>query len=68
MNVPPHKVQGTGQPLLYLPGLDGTGDLFCRQLPELTGAHRVITTSYRSGGAVRFEELLDDVEMLVATE
>lgn len=68
MNVPPHKVQGTGQPLLYLPGLDGTGELFYRQLPELTRAHRVVTTSYRSGGGARFEDLLDDVEMLVATE
>jgi 3-oxoadipate enol-lactonase len=40
-------VQGEGPPLLYVPGLDGTGLLFYRQLRVLSHRFRVITYRLR---------------------
>ena len=39
------RVAGTGPPLVYVPGMDGTGELFYKQVPKLSRRFRV--TTYR---------------------
>lgn len=38
---------GEGRPLILVPGMDGTGELFYRQVPSLAASHRVVTYSLR---------------------
>ena len=51
-------VQGEGPPLLYVPGLDGTGLLFYRQTRVLSHRFRVIT--------YRLRDEAEEMETLVA--
>lgn len=51
-------VQGEGPPLLYVPGLDGTGLLFYRQVRALSHRFRVIT--------FRLRDEAEDMDALVA--
>ena len=39
------RVVGTGPPLVFVPGMDGTGELFYKQVPRL--AHRFRVATYR---------------------
>lgn len=41
------SVVGEGKPLVLVSGMDGTGELFYRQVPLLAGSHRVSTYSLR---------------------
>lgn len=43
------SVTGEGRPLVLVPGMDGTGELFYRQVPLLADSHRVVTYSLRDG-------------------
>ena len=40
-------IHGSGRPLVLVPGLDGTGLLFYRQVPLLARRHRVVTYALR---------------------
>jgi pimeloyl-ACP methyl ester carboxylesterase len=40
-------VQGTGDPVVLVPGMDGTGQLFYSQVPRLARSHRVGTYALR---------------------
>lgn len=51
-------VTGTGAPLIYVPGLDGTGLLFYRQIRALMHRYRVIT--------YRLRDAAPDMDALVA--
>lgn len=53
-------VQGDGPPLVYIPGIDGTGLLFYRQARLLAHRFRIITFRLRDDAA-SMEELVADV-------
>jgi pimeloyl-ACP methyl ester carboxylesterase len=53
-------VQGEGPPLVYIPGIDGTGLLFYRQARLLSHRFRIITFRLRDD-ATSMESLVDDV-------
>ncbi len=41
------RIEGAGPPLVYVPGMDGTGNLFYRQVPALARRFRVATYQLR---------------------
>lgn len=55
---PDVRVEGTGAPLVFVPGMDGTGRLFHRQVPLLARRFRVATYALRDDAP--------DMETLVA--
>jgi 3-oxoadipate enol-lactonase len=55
------SISGTGPPVLLVPGLDGTGLLYYRQVEHLARRHRVITFRLRDG-APSMETLVGDLE------
>lgn len=57
-------IDGEGPPLVYVPGMDGTGDLFYRQIPRLMGGYRVATYSLRDE-AETMETLVRDLAGVV---
>lgn len=57
-------IEGEGDPLVYVPGMDGTGDLFYRQIPRLMGRYRVATYSLRDE-AETMETLVRDLAVVV---
>ena len=58
------EIQGEGRPLVCVPGIDGTGLLFHRQLPGLSASYRVAT--YRlQDGAGSMGRLVDDLGQVV---
>ncbi len=57
-------VQGEGPPFVYVPGMDGTGRLFYRQLPRLSREYRVTTYTLRDSAAT-MAELVDDLAGVV---
>lgn len=52
------RVEGTGAPLIFVPGMDGTGRLFYRQVPLLARRFRVATYTLRDDAS--------DMETLIA--
>jgi pimeloyl-ACP methyl ester carboxylesterase len=58
------SVKGEGQPLVLVPGMDGTGLLFYRQVPLLARRFRVATYRLRDD-AGRMEVLVDDLAGVV---
>jgi pimeloyl-ACP methyl ester carboxylesterase len=52
---------GTGPPLIYLPGMEGTGKLFYRQEPELSARYTVACLPSRDHPPFTYSELIDDV-------
>lgn len=54
------RVVGVGPPLVYVPGMDGTGELFYRQVPALSRRFRVATYALRDD-AGRMETLVADL-------
>jgi 3-oxoadipate enol-lactonase len=57
---PQTRVEGEGDPVMLVPGLDGTGLLFYRQVPSLARRHRVITFRLRED-ASSMEQLVEDL-------
>jgi pimeloyl-ACP methyl ester carboxylesterase len=58
------SIQGTGDAVVLVPGLDGTGDLFYRQTPLLTRSHRVATYALRDS-ATTMDVLVSDLAQVV---
>jgi pimeloyl-ACP methyl ester carboxylesterase len=59
------RVTGAGPLLIYLAGLDGTGELFYKQTPELARSYRVVTFRSREQGRFTYEDLTADVAALI---
>ena len=59
------SIEGTGEPLVLVPGMDGTGQLFYRQVPLLARSFRVATYALRSD-AKSMETLITDLERVIA--
>src|SRR5688500_14778077 len=63
---PALRVEGSGPPLVLVPGLDGTGRLFYRQVPLLARRFRVATYALRDS-ATTMEVLVDDLARIIRT-
>lgn len=57
-------IEGEGPPFVYVPGMDGTGLLFYRQIPELSREYRVATYTLR-GSATHMHTLVEDLARVV---
>jgi 3-oxoadipate enol-lactonase len=58
-------VRGDGPPLVLVPGIDGTGDLFYRQIPSLAETHTVATYRVRDD-AGSMATLVEDLAAVIA--
>ena len=63
--VPPYRVEGNGPLLVYIAGLDGTGELFFKQAPALARSYRVVTFRSRDDARFTYEDLADDVAAII---
>ncbi|HXG68824.1 MAG TPA: alpha/beta hydrolase [Blastocatellia bacterium] len=55
-----------GLPLLvYVAGMDGTGELFFKQAPALARSYRVVTFRSRERGRFTYDDLSDDVADII---
>jgi pimeloyl-ACP methyl ester carboxylesterase len=57
-------IQGTGEPIVLVPGLDGTGLLFYRQVPALARRFQVATFRLRDDAST-MADLIADLEAVV---
>ena len=65
VGAPQYRVEGSGPLLIYVPGLDGTGQLFFKQTPLLARSHRVVTFRSREHGRFTYEDLADDLAAII---
>lgn len=63
--LPQYTVEGSGPLLIYISGLDGTGQLFFKQSPALARSYRVVTFRSRERGQFTYEDLADDVAAII---
>lgn len=59
------SITGDGSPLVLVPGIDGTGRLFHRQVPLLARRYRLATYALRDGAAT-MDVLVKDLARVVA--
>ena len=50
--------------LIYIAGLDGTGELFFKQAPRLARTYRVVTFRSREGSNFGYDELTSDIAQI----
>jgi 3-oxoadipate enol-lactonase len=62
---PQYRVEGSGPLLIYIAGLDGTGQLFFKQSPALTRSYRVVTFRSRDNGRFTYEDLSNDLAAII---
>ncbi len=62
---PQYRVEGSGPLLVYVAGLDGTGQLFFKQTPPLTRSYRVVTFRSRDYGPFTYDDLSDDLASII---
>jgi pimeloyl-ACP methyl ester carboxylesterase len=60
------SIRGDGTPVVLVPGMDGTGLLFYRQVPLLARSYRVATYRLRDA-AGNMETLMDDLSAVIET-
>jgi 3-oxoadipate enol-lactonase len=60
------RIDGSGPPLIFVPGMDGTGRLFYRQVPLLARRFRVGTYALRDD-AETMETLVEDLDQVIRT-
>ena len=61
---PSLSIVGAGQPVILVPGMDGTGLLFYRQVPLLARSYRVITYALRDASAT-MDVLVSDLARII---
>jgi pimeloyl-ACP methyl ester carboxylesterase len=61
---PALSIRGTGRPIVLVPGMNGSGELFYRQVPLLERSYRVATYSLRDD-AEEFGTLVNDLATVV---
>lgn len=59
------SIEGNGAPVVLVPGMDGTGRLFYRQVPLLARRYRVATYALRDS-ATDMDTLVEDLASVVA--
>src|SRR4030095_9727014 len=57
--------EGSGPLLVYVAGLDGTGQLFFKQSPRLTPHFRVVTFRSRDDGQFTYDDLTADIAAII---
>jgi 3-oxoadipate enol-lactonase len=62
---PRYRVDGSGPLLIYIAGLDGTGELFFKQIEALARSHRVVTFRSRERGQFTYDDLTADVAAII---
>ncbi|HVG18638.1 MAG TPA: alpha/beta hydrolase [Blastocatellia bacterium] len=62
---PQPAVAGSGPLLVYIAGLDGTGQLFFKQAPSLSQSYRVATYRSRDEGKFTYDDLTADVAYVI---
>lgn len=67
-DTPRYSVEGNGSLIVFIPGLDGTGELFYKQASALTRSHRVATFRLRDQGQFGYDDLADDVAAIIADQ
>jgi len=60
-----YRVEGSGPLLIYIAGLDGTGELFYKQAPALARSYRVVTFRLRESGRFTYDDLTGDVATII---
>lgn len=60
-----YRVEGSGPLLIYIAGLDGTGELFYKQAPALARSYRVVTFRLREHGRFTYDDLTGDVAAII---
>jgi pimeloyl-ACP methyl ester carboxylesterase len=63
--IPTYRTVGSGPLLVYVAGLDGTGELLFKQIPGLSQAYRVVTFRSRDHGLFTYDDLADDVASII---
>lgn len=64
-HVPQYGLEGSGPLLIYVAGLDGTGQLFFKQAPSLAHSHRVVTFRSRDDNRFTYEDLTSDLAAII---
>lgn len=64
-HVPGYTVEGSGPLLIYIAGLDGTGQLFFKQAQSLARSHRVVTFRSRDDNRFSYEDLTSDLAAII---
>ena len=62
---PPYQVEGAGPLLVYIAGLDGTGELLFKQKIALARSYRVVTYRSREGREFSYDDLTGDVASII---
>lgn len=62
---PKYQIEGSGPLLIYIAGLDGTGELFFKQAPALARSFRVVTYRSRDGEAFTYADLTADLAEII---
>lgn len=62
---PEYQTRGSGQPFLYIPGIEGTGKLFFKQIDDLARDHTVITVPLRAAGRYGMDVLVKDLIWII---
>lgn len=60
-----YRIEGSGPPVVYVSGLDGTGKLFYKQAADLRRDHTVISFPLRGLGRYTMRELVEDLAWIV---
>jgi pimeloyl-ACP methyl ester carboxylesterase len=60
-----YKVEGSGPPIVYVCGLEGSGRLFYKQSEDLARDHRIITMPLRPEGRYEMPRLVEDLAWVV---
>lgn len=62
---PEYQKQGSGPAFVYVPGIEGTGKLFYKQINDLARDHTVITFPLRPYGRYGMEALVNDLIWII---
>ncbi len=62
---PDYNVYGSGPAFVYVPGIEGTGRLFYKQIDDLARDHTVITVPLRSHHRYEMPVLIEDLRTVV---
>jgi pimeloyl-ACP methyl ester carboxylesterase len=62
---PEYQKQGSGPAFVYVPGIEGTGQLFYKQVDDLARDHTVITFPLRRHGRYGLEQLVSDLVWII---